>query len=146
LSHEPAATFEACFAAPFLPLPAVTYAKMLRDKLERHGTRVFLLNTGWSGGPFGVGSRIKITWTRAMVRAALEGKLDDVVSYTDERFGLRVPAQIAGVPDDLMRPRSTWADPDAYDQAARQLADRFVENFAKFGQAATEMAAAGPQL
>jgi phosphoenolpyruvate carboxykinase (ATP) len=146
LGRDPEAAFEACFGSPFLPLPALTYARMLRDKLMQHGTRVFLLNTGWSGGPAGRGSRIRIGYTRAMVRAALAGELDQVTTYVDARFGLHVPLLITGVPEALMQPRATWSDGDAYDHAARALAERFVENFKKFGPAAEELAAFGPSL
>ncbi len=144
LDKEPQATFEACFGAPFLPLPAVRYAEMLRDKLEQHGTRVFLLNTGWSGGPAGAGERIPIAFTRAMVHAALAGELDRSETYPEPRFGLRVPLEITGVPAELMQPRTTWADPAAHDRAAAALAERFVENFKKFGAGAARLAAAGP--
>jgi phosphoenolpyruvate carboxykinase (ATP) len=146
LGKDPLATFEACFGAPFLPLPAVTYAHMLRDKLRRHEAQVYLLNTGWSGGPFGVGSRIKIGYTRAMIGAALSGELANVETYTDPRFGLHVPIHVEGVPNTLMRPRETWKDIEAYDLAAGALAERFVENFRKFGEAAESMASAGPRL
>jgi phosphoenolpyruvate carboxykinase (ATP) len=144
LGKEPQATFEACFGAPFLPLPAVRYAEMLRDKLEQHGTRVFLLNTGWTGGPAGIGERIPIAFTRAMVHAALAGELDRRATYPEPRSGLRVPLEITGVPAEFMQPRTTWADPAAYDRAAAALAERFVENFKKFGAGAAHLAAAGP--
>jgi len=145
LGSEPHATFEACFGAPFLPLPAIRYAEMLRDKIRRHGTQVYLLNTGWTGGPFGVGTRIKLDHTRAMVRAVLEGRLDGGATYVDPRFGLTVPEWIDGVPERLLHPRSTWQSQTAYDQAANRLAQRFVDNFAKFGPVADEMVAAGPK-
>lgn len=146
LGSEPEAAFEACFGSPFLPLPAPLYAEMLRDKLTQHGTRVFLLNTGWSGGPAGVGSRISIGFTRAMVSAALAGTLDQAPTYTDPRFGLHVPLHIPGVPDALMQPRTTWADPAQYDQAATALAGRFIANFQKFGQAAEDLVGVGPRV
>lgn len=146
LGSEPQAAFEACFGSPFLPLPAPLYAEMLRDKLNHHRTRVFLLNTGWSGGPAGIGTRIRIEYTRAMVHAALEGKLDQVPTYIDPRFGLHVPLQISGVPDALMQPRTSWADQTAYDQAAAALASRFITNFRKFGPAAEALVAVGPTL
>lgn len=146
MAKDPSATFEACFGSPFLPLPAVTYAEMLKKKLEQHGTRVYLLNTGWSGGPFGIGSRIDIGYTRAMVRAAVNGALDQVEMYVDDRFGLQVPVRIPGVPEQLMRPRDTWDDPEDYERLARQLAERFVENFRKFGSAAASIAHAGPRV
>jgi phosphoenolpyruvate carboxykinase (ATP) len=145
LGKDPLATFEACFAAPFLPLPALTYAEMLRQKLTQHNTQVCLLNTGWSGGGFGTGSRIKIGYTRIMVRAALDGTLAHAETYTDRRFGLHVPMRIEGVPEVLMRPRATWQDHAAYDRAAEQLARRFVDNFEKFGPAAAPLRSAGPQ-
>lgn len=144
LGSEPEAAFEACFGSPFLPLPALFYAEMLRAKLKRHRAQVFLLNTGWSGGPSGIGSRISIGYTRAMVNAALSGTLAHAPTYTDARFGLHVPLQIPGVPDALLQPRTTWADPMAYDQAAAALAARFVANFLKFGSAAENLAAFGP--
>jgi phosphoenolpyruvate carboxykinase (ATP) len=144
---DPQATFEACFGAPFLPLHATVYARMLRDKLERHGARVYLLNTGWSGGPFGVGKRMSIAHTRTMLRAAIAGDLEHTETYTDPLFGLHVPTQIAGVPDEVLRPRDTWQDPAEYDRLARVLAERFVANFdAKFAAQAPELAAQGPRL
>lgn len=145
LGREPQATFEACFGSPFLPLPALRYARMLRQKLERFGTRVFLLNTGWTGGPFGVGSRINIGNTRALVAAALAGHLDHGEHYVDQRFGLRVPEEVAGVPRALMRPQTTWQDQAAYERFATSLAQRFVENFRKFGTSAADLAAVGPR-
>jgi phosphoenolpyruvate carboxykinase (ATP) len=144
---DPEATFEACFGAPFLPLPAITYAEMLRDKLQQHNARVYLLNTGWSGGPYGVGQRISIAATRRMLRAAIKGELEHAPTYTDPLFGLHVPVQIAGVDERLMRPRETWADQAEYDRMARQLAERFVANFQKkFGSAAPDLAHQGPRL
>jgi phosphoenolpyruvate carboxykinase (ATP) len=143
---EPQATFSTCFGAPFWPLPPHIYADMLAEKMTRHGARVFLLNTGWTGGPAGVGRRISLPATRAMVRAALEGQLDDIETYIDPVFGLRVPQRIPGVPDELLRPRETWRDPRAYDDKARDLARRFVKNFEQFEGAAPELAAAGPRV
>jgi phosphoenolpyruvate carboxykinase (ATP) len=144
---DPQATFEACFGAPFLPLPAITYATMLRDKLMQHHARVYLLNTGWSGGPFGVGRRISIEYTRAMLRAAIAGQLENVPAYTDPIFGLHVPLHIEGVPDEMLHPRDTWQDKEEYDRMARSLAQRFIENFRKkFGATMLELAKQGPQL
>ncbi|MDQ5851321.1 MAG: phosphoenolpyruvate carboxykinase (ATP) [Chloroflexota bacterium] len=142
LGTDPEATFEACFGSPFLPLPAITYAEMLREKLNRHGGRVYLLNTGWTGGSFGTGSRIKIGYTRAMVHAALAGTLEHAETYTDDRFGLHVPIHIEGVPDELLRPRDTWQDQDAYDRTAQRLATCFIDNFKKYGN---ELAKFGPR-
>jgi phosphoenolpyruvate carboxykinase (ATP) len=146
LGSEPQAAFEACFGSPFLPLPALLYATMLRNKLERYGTRVFLLNTGWSGGPAGIGTRISIGYTRAMVRAALAGELDQVATYTDERYGLHVPVHVSGVPDELMTPRATWQNSDDFNRASAALVERFLTNFEKFGPSAATIAAAGPSL
>jgi len=113
--------------------------------MNKHDVQVFLINTGWSGGPAGVGQRIKLAYTRAMVHAALAGQLDGAATYTDPVFGLHVPAQIAGVPDAILRPRETWNNPRAYDDKARDLARRFIENFEKFADAPKEVAAAGPK-
>jgi phosphoenolpyruvate carboxykinase (ATP) len=143
---EPEATFSACFGAPFLPLAPQIYARMLGEKLTRHGAQVFLLNTGWTGGPYGVGERIKLSATRAMVRAALTGALDAAETYTDPVFGLHVPLHIPGVPDAIMQPRKTWRNPNAYDAKARDLAARFVENFKQFEDVPEEVLAAGPKL
>lgn len=144
---DPEATFEACFGAPFLPLPATTYARMLRDKLKQHNARVYLLNTGWSGGPFGIGQRFSIGHTRMMLRAAIRGELEHAETYTDALFGLHVPVHIEGVPDEIMRPRDTWADQAEYDRLARNLAERFTANFAqKFADRAPELIQYGPQL
>ncbi len=144
---DPQATFEACFGAPFLPLPATTYAKMLRDKLNRHNARVYLLNTGWSGGPFGVGTRMSIQHTRTMLRAAINGQLESASMYTDPLFGFEVPEHIEGVPDTVMRPRESWQDKAEYDRLARMLAERFIENFnKKFLSQAPELAEHGPSL
>ncbi len=143
---EPSATFSACFGAPFMSRPPVEYAEMLRRRLEEHGTRVWLLNTGWTGGGYGVGSRIKLAYSRALVRAALHGVLDDIETYTDPVFGLAVPVRAPAVPDEVLRPRDTWADPEAFDAAARKLAGMFRENFRKFeANAAAEVVAAGPK-
>jgi phosphoenolpyruvate carboxykinase (ATP) len=128
---EPAATFSTCFGAPFLPRPATLYARMLGERLDRHGTEVWLLNTGWTGGAAGVGHRIPLPETRAMVRAILSGDLDDVALDLDPAFGLSVPRSVPGVDDALLRPRDTWADPAAYDERATHLARRFRENFEK---------------
>jgi len=144
---EPTATFSACFGAPFMSRPPVEYAQMLRRRLEEHGTRVWLLNTGWTGGGHGVGSRIKLAYTRALVRAALHGVLDEIGTETDAVFGLAVPVRAPGVPDEVLRPRDTWADPAAYDAAALKLAGMFRDNFRRFEAALpAEVVAAGPQL
>ena len=142
---EPKATFSTCFGAPFLPLPASTYARMLGEKIERHNAQCWLVNTGWTGGPYGVGSRMKLAYTRTMVDAAISGKLDGVETRQDPIFGLHVPVSVPGVPDEVLMPRQTWADPAAYDEQAKKLAAMFRENFEKFAADVSEaVRAAGP--
>ncbi len=143
---EPSATFSACFGAPFLPLHPGVYAKMLGEKIEKHGARVWLVNTGWTGGAYGIGSRMKLPYTRAMVRAALEGALDGVEYRTDPIFGFEVPSEVPGVPSEVLTPRQTWADPTAYDVQAAKLASMFRENFAGFqAKLSASVVAAGPR-
>jgi phosphoenolpyruvate carboxykinase (ATP) len=143
---EPSATFSACFGAPFLPLHPAVYAKMLGERISRHGAKVWLVNTGWTGGAYGVGSRMKLAYTRTMVSAALAGALDDVRFRPDPVFGFDVPVEVPGVPAELLTPRSTWADPAAYDAQARKLATMFRENFEQYQPAvADEVAQAGPK-
>ncbi|TVP51186.1 MAG: phosphoenolpyruvate carboxykinase (ATP) [Gemmatimonadales bacterium] len=142
---EPKAAFSACFGAPFLPRHPAEYAEMLGRMLKEHGSRVWLVNTGWSGGGYGVGSRMKIAHTRAMIRAALRGDLDTVATQEDPIFGLHVPTEVPGVPGNVLTPRSTWADGDAYDEAARKLAGMFRENFEKYAERASDrVGKAGP--
>ncbi len=143
---EPQATFSACFGSPFLPMEPNVYARMLGEKIDRHNTRVYLVNTGWSGGPYGVGERIKLRYTRAMVRAAIEGVLDEVETVVDPVFGLHIPVRCPDVPETVLNPRATWADPDAYDRQVRELARRFRENFAQFSHLAPELKAVEPKL
>ena len=126
---EPRATFSAGFGAPFLPRHPGEYARMLASRLEQHDVPVWLVNTGWTGGPYGVGERMRIDHTRTMVRAALSGALADVPYETDPVFGVEVPTIVPGVPPLVLRPRDTWTDPDAYDRKARELAAMFAENF-----------------
>jgi phosphoenolpyruvate carboxykinase (ATP) len=126
---EPEATFSTCFAAPFLPLHPARYAELLHERLRQHGSAVWLVNTGWSGGPVGVGRRMPLAHTRALVHAALEGNLTGAEFVADPVFGVRVPVSCPGVPAELLRPRSTWQDPAAYDARARQLAALFQVNF-----------------
>jgi phosphoenolpyruvate carboxykinase (ATP) len=143
---EPQATFSACFGAVFLVWPPTTYSKMLGKLIAEHGSRIWLVNTGWTGGPYGVGHRMKLGYTRAMVRAALAGELDDVKTFTDPVFGLAVPESIRSVPPELMRPRDTWSDPAAYDAQAKKLAQMFAKNFEQFAATADErVKAAGPK-
>lgn len=129
MGTEPVATFSACFGAPFMALHPSVYAKLLGERIERHDVAVWLVNTGWTGGPYGEGHRMPIAHTRAMVHAALDGTLTDVPTREDEIFGLHVPTSCPGVPSEVLDPRSTWADPAAYDEKARSLAGRFRENF-----------------
>jgi phosphoenolpyruvate carboxykinase (ATP) len=143
---EPKATFSTCFGAPFMVLHPTVYAKFLGDKIARHDARVWLVNTGWTGGPYGVGSRMKISHTRAMIRAALSGALDSVPYETDTTFNLDVPKSCPGVPPEVLRPRNTWADQNAYDDQARRLARMFADNFKMFEtDAASDVKAAGPR-
>jgi phosphoenolpyruvate carboxykinase (ATP) len=143
---EPSATFSACFGAPFLPLHPGEYARMLGELIAAHGARVWLVNTGWTGGPYGVGHRMKLSFTRAMVTAALSGQLDHIKYVKDPVFGIEVPGKVPGVPSDLLAPRSTWADPTAYDAQAARLAEMFRKNFDTFASGVgPEVAAAGPR-
>ena len=142
---EPKATFSACFGEPFMVLPPGRYAEMLGEKIRRHGARVFLVNTGWTGGPYGTGRRMKLAHTRRMVDAALRGELDAAETVTDPFFGLAVPTRVEGVPDDVLDPRATWADPAAYDAKARELAAMFAKNFERYADGVpSEVLEAGP--
>jgi phosphoenolpyruvate carboxykinase (ATP) len=129
---SPEATFSTCFGSPFLPLPATVYAEMLGKKIDEHHVQVFLVNTGWTGGEYGVGNRMKLSYTRAMVQAALEGELSNTETVKDETFGLEIPINVPGVPDVVLRPEQTWTDKDAYTKKATELANKFKENFKKF--------------
>ncbi|HET6746396.1 MAG TPA: phosphoenolpyruvate carboxykinase (ATP) [Candidatus Limnocylindria bacterium] len=135
---EPTATFSACFGAPFLPRHPAEYAAMLGDRLDQHAVPVWLVNTGWTGGVYGVGERMNINHTRAMVRAALSGALNDVPTVTDPVFGLAVPTSCPDVPSEVLQPRGTWADPDAYDRQARELLTMFEKNYKAFVAGAPE--------
>ena len=142
---EPQPTFSACFGAAFLVWHPTKYAKMLGKLLNEHKSHVWLINTGWSGGAYGTGKRIKLAYTRAIARAALAGDLDDVKTDIDPIFGLAVPAEIKGVPNKVLNPRSTWPDPAAYDAQARKLAAMFRENFETFGSVESAVKNAGPK-
>jgi phosphoenolpyruvate carboxykinase (ATP) len=142
--NEPQPTFSACFGAPFLPQPPAVYADMLGERLEEHGAIVWLVNTGWTGGPFGEGERMPIAATRSLLAAALEGSLADVEYRTDPVFGFEVPLEVPGVDANLLNPRSTWSDPEAYDRKAAELAAMFRDNFASLGDVDPAIAAAGP--
>ncbi|MBM3820465.1 MAG: phosphoenolpyruvate carboxykinase [Acidimicrobiia bacterium] len=144
---EPKATFSTCFGAPFLPLNPNVYARMLGEKIARHQARVWLVNTGWTGGPYGTGSRMRIAHTRAMITAALGGRLDDVKYRRHPVFNVDIPETVPGVPDTVLDPRSTWPDPAAYDEQAGKLAQMFVENFKAFEKDVPEsVKQAGPRL
>jgi phosphoenolpyruvate carboxykinase (ATP) len=132
LGKEPQATFSTCFGAPFLPMPPPVYAHLFRDKIKQHQPSCWLVNTGWTGGPFGVGHRIDIAYSRALLRAAMEGKLDQVPYYDEPFFGLSVPTSCPDVPEQLLYPQKTWADQQAYEATAKDLGRLFRENFAKF--------------
>jgi phosphoenolpyruvate carboxykinase (ATP) len=129
---EPTLTFSACFGQPFLPLPPKIYAEMLIKRIERHSVKVWLVNTGWTGGAYGVGSRIKLSYTRAMLRAAFNGELEAAGFVVEPVFGLQVPRTCPGVPSELLMPRETWHNPQAYDIKASELRSRFEANSAKF--------------
>ena len=141
---EPQPTFSACFGAAFLPQPPVIYARLLAKKLDEHGARVWLVNTGWTGGPFGEGERMPIQATRALLHAALSGELAGVEYRTDDLFGFEVPVSAPGVDASLLNPRLTWAEPSAYDVKARELAELLRENFSKF-DADDNIVAGGPR-
>jgi phosphoenolpyruvate carboxykinase (ATP) len=144
---EPTATFSTCFGAPFLPRHPAEYAKMLGAKLAQHGSRVYLVNTGWSGGAHGVGKRMSIKLTRSLVGAALSGALDKAEMATHPVFGVQYPTAAPGVPEGVLDPRSTWSDKAAYDAKARHLAKLFVENFEKYKDGAeASVAAAAPKV
>ena len=141
----PEATFSSCFGAPFLPLRPGEYANLLRERIEKHNVRCYLLNTGWTGGPYGIGSRININYTRAMVRATISGALDNVETITDPVFGLRIPTSCPDVPSNLLIPRNTWSNKDDFDRTAADLAARFKQNFKQFTLPSDDVRNAGPR-
>jgi phosphoenolpyruvate carboxykinase (ATP) len=143
---EPKAAFSACFGAPFLPLPPSAYATMLGEKIARHRVQCWLVNTGWTGGPFGVGRRMRLGFTRAMVDAMLDGRLIGVPTHPDPVFGLQIPAHVPGVPEEVLDPKRTWSDPSGYDAQAAKLAGMFRDNFETFrGDVGADVAASGPR-
>jgi phosphoenolpyruvate carboxykinase (ATP) len=142
---EPQPTFSACFGAAFLVWHPSKYAEMLGKLLREHNANVWLVNTGWTGGAYGTGKRMKLSHTRAMVNAALHGELDSVKTETDPFFGLAIPAEIKGVPGDVLNPRRTWRDASAYDAQAKKLAEMFRKNFEKFGDMDPAISNAGPK-
>ena len=143
---EPQPNFSACFGAPFMPLHPTKYAEMLSAKLKETGVQVWLINTGWTGGPYGIGSRMKLKYTRAMITAALNGELDNVSFEKHEVFGIEKPQSCPNVPAEILNPRNTWADKDLYDQKAVELGNKFKDNFSKFEEFANEEILAGGPL
>ncbi len=143
---EPVPNFSTCFGAPFMPRSPGVYAGLLGDKIEQHNAAVWLVNTGWTGGPYGVGSRMKLSYTRRMINAVLNGELDNTGVWTEPYFGLAIPNQVNGVPDEVLDPRKTWADPAAYDAQAQKLVGMFKQNFQAFEDGVSaEIIAAGPR-
>jgi phosphoenolpyruvate carboxykinase (ATP) len=146
LGREPQVAFSTCFGAPFLPMPPAVYARLFREKVNRHKPTCWLVNTGWTGGPFGVGNRIEIAHSRALLRAAMSGKLDAVPTYKEPFFGLTVPTTCPGVPETILYPQKTWADAQAYERIARDLAKRFRDNFTEYADSVEpEVLAAEPR-
>ncbi|WP_103665136.1 phosphoenolpyruvate carboxykinase [Gracilimonas amylolytica] len=144
---EPQATFSACFGAPFMPLHPTVYAELLAEKIRKHNANVWLVNTGWTGGEYGVGHRMKLPHTRRMLKEAIEGNLDDVEFKTDPIFGLSIPQHVEGVPDSVLNPRDTWENAGAYDSKAKKLAKMFIDNFEQFAdEASEELLAAAPKI
>ena len=144
---EPSPTFSPCYGGPFLPLHPRRYAEMLGEKMGRYGVNAWFINTGWTGGPYGVGKRMPIHHTRAIVHAALDGKLDDVETMTDAVFGLQVPINCPGVPSEVLNPRNTWQDKAAYDTQAVKLARQFAQNFAQYiDDVGDDVRSAGPRI
>lgn len=143
---KPRSVFSECFGAPFMPRHTPIYADMLADKITQHNTKVYLINTGWSGGPYGVGERIKLKYSRAMVAAALDDSLDNVEYRHDHTFNIDVPMSCPGVPSEILNPRNTWKSEESYDKQARNLAIKFADNFTKFGDVRADIVAAGPRI
>lgn len=144
---EPKSTFSACFGAPFLPLHPGKYAEMLGEKMRKHNVNVWMINTGWSGGPYGVGQRMKLPYTRAMITAALEGKLDNAEFEAHSVFGMMMPKECPGVPSEVLNPRNTWANKEEYDAKAKDLAAQFIKNFEKYASGVSEeILAAAPKI
>jgi phosphoenolpyruvate carboxykinase (ATP) len=129
---EPEATFSTCFGAPFMPRHPSVYGNLLKERIAKGGVKCWLVNTGWTGGKYGIGNRMPIKATRALLNAALDGSLGDAEFRTDPNFGFKVPVAVAGVESGILDPRSTWADKEAYDATAKQLVGQFIDNFAQF--------------
>ena len=144
---EPKPTFSTCFGAPFLPLHPGKYAHMLGEKMQKHKVNVWMINTGWTGGPYGIGNRMKLKYTRAMISAALEGKFDSVEFEKHPVFGVAIPKACPQVPVELLNPRNTWADKNAYDEKAKYLGSLFIKNFEKYSDGVSaEILAAAPVI
>ena len=144
---EPVATFSACFGAPFMMRHPSVYARLLEEKIQTHKSTCWLVNTGWTGGPYGIGRRMEIQYTRALLNAALDGVLNGVQMYEDPIFGFQVPVSVPGVPAEILNPRNTWSDKNAYDAQARKLATLFGENFQQFKEKVpAHIIAAGPRI
>ncbi|MEO1021474.1 MAG: phosphoenolpyruvate carboxykinase (ATP) [Bacteroidota bacterium] len=144
---EPQATFSACFGAPFLPLHPAVYAELLAEKIREHGSKVWLVNTGWTGGPYGTGHRMKLDHTRRMLSEAIKGNLKDVPYNIDPIFGFEVPRSVPGVPDNILNPRKTWPNAEQYDVKAKELGQMFVDNFRQFeAQCSSDILEAAPQV
>lgn len=146
MGAEPKAVFSACFGAPFLVLHPTVYASLLGERITRHKTQCWLVNTGWSGGPFGVGARMPIRHTRALLTAVLSGALAQIPMRRNPIFGFEVPTGCPGVPGDTLEPRETWSNPAAYDRQARELAALFRKNFEQFGEVPEPIRTSGPAL
>jgi len=147
LGAEPEITFSTCFGGPFMVHRPAFYAEVLRRKIERHEVNCWLLNTGWVGGPYGVGKRISIKYTRTMLNATLDGKLLNVEYFTDPVFGFQVPKTCPEIPDGVMNPAAAWPDKDAYMKRYKGLASRFIDNFKKFADdCPDDVRAAGPKI
>jgi phosphoenolpyruvate carboxykinase (ATP) len=142
---EPKATFSACFGEPFMLMKPSVYAKLLGEKIVNYNTEVYLVNTGWTGGEYGTGKRMNLNYTRAMVKAALEGNLKDVEYEVDEIFNLYVPKSVPNVPQEILNPKNTWTDKEKYDFKARELAKQFHKNFQKFGEVSEDIKKAAPK-
>jgi len=142
---EPQAAFSSFFGKPFMPLKPMVYANLLGKKLDEYGTQVYLLNTGWSGGPYGTGKRIAIKYSRAMATAALNGDLENVEYETHPIFNLAMPKSCPDVPEEVLNPRNTWEDKEAYDQKAQELANLFTKNCEQFEGVPEEIKGAGPK-
>jgi len=142
---EPSATFSTCFGSPFLPLRSEVYAKMLGEKIDKYGAQVYLINTGWAGGKYGVGKRMSLPLTRTIVSAAIDGSLKNAQFKKEPFFGLNIPVSIKGVDSALLNPRALWADKNDYDATAKKLAGLFEENFKKYPSMPREIVEAGPK-